>query len=77
MAMFLKIVGGLVALFILWALLRTPSEGDSEKSTQRRAISLCWDDQKKKSNAPAEARFIAGACEKMEADFRARWGVSP
>lgn len=73
----LKVVGGLVAAFVMWALLRTPSPGQNEKARKRDAIALCWDDQRKKSNTPEVARFIAGACEKMEADFLAKYGVKP
>ncbi len=51
--------------------------GSSEKDIARRAVSLCWQDQSRKSLTPGEARFIAGACEKMESDFRQRWGHSP
>lgn len=49
----------------------------SEKGSARRAISLCWEDQKKASLPPAQARFIAGACERMEADFRQKYNASP
>lgn len=52
-----------------------PSTG--EKSDARSAIALCWDEQGRKSNAPGVARFVAGACERMESDFRVRYGVSP
>lgn len=51
--------------------------GSSEKATARRAIDLCWEDQRRKSLPPDQARFIAGACEKMESNFRQRFGHSP
>ena len=76
--MILKILIGLVvALFgfiILGAMLYNPND---PKHNARAAIALCWTDQAKKSNDPATARFIAGACEKAEADFRTKYGVSP
>jgi hypothetical protein len=50
---------------------------DDGRGVERRAIKLCWEDQAKKSNSPEAARFIAGACEKMERDFRAKYNASP
>jgi hypothetical protein len=49
----------------------------SEKSRARSAIALCWDEQGKKSNSAGGAQFIAGACERMEQDFRARFNANP
>ncbi len=51
--------------------------GNDEKALGRDAIDMCWSEQERKSNTPGEARFIAGACEKMERDFRSKWGVNP
>jgi len=48
-----------------------------EKASKRDAIDYCWSTHEKKSNSDAEKRFIAGACEKMEADFKSKYGVSP
>lgn len=70
-------VGGAVVLFFAWALLRTPSPEENERYAERSAIELCWKDQQRKSLAPETARFIAGACEKMEADFRAKHRMNP
>jgi hypothetical protein len=38
---------------------------------------LCWQEQKRKSLSPDLGRFVAGACEKMEADFRAKHHREP
>lgn len=65
------------ALFVVWALARTPSPEDDEKSADRGVIEACWKEQGKKSYDAEAARFIAGACEKAEKDFRAKYGVSP
>lgn len=73
----LQVILVLVAAFLAWAFLRTPSPEEREKSSARRAIELCWQDQGRKSLAPDAARFIAGACEKMETDFVAKYGVKP
>jgi hypothetical protein len=43
----------------------------------QRAIELCWNEQKRPSLEPGEARFVAAACEKMEADYRAKHGRNP
>ena len=55
----------------------TPSPEAQAKADARGAISLCWENQAKKSNDPATARFVAGACEMMESDFKTKYGVSP
>jgi hypothetical protein len=63
--------------FVLWALLRTPSPEEQARMSARRAIETCWQDQQRKSLPPEQARFIAGACEGMEKEFRARFNASP
>lgn len=65
------------ALFVFWALVRTPSPEEGEKSAARVVIEACWKEQRKKSYDADAARFIAGACEKAEKDFRAKYGVNP
>jgi hypothetical protein len=50
---------------------------DDDSYNARAAIKVCWNDQAKKSNDPSMARFIASVCEKMERDFRGKYGVSP
>jgi len=72
-----KWIGGLIALFLAWALLRTPSPEEQAKSDARAAIGVCWDSQGRKSLDPSSARFVAGACERMEDQFRARFGHKP
>lgn len=62
-------VGGFLLLMLIGSCTGTPSSRAS-KSSQRSAIELCWQEQAKKSNTPDQARFIAGACEKMETDAR-------
>lgn len=68
---------GAVALFVLWALVREQSPQDRQRMLDRLAIEECWKDQQRKSHDPGTARFIAGACEKMEADFRAKHNATP
>jgi hypothetical protein len=41
------------------------------RSAQRQAIELCWQEQGKKSLDPSTGRFVAGVCEKMQADLDA------
>lgn len=69
-------LGGL-AFFVFWALVRTPTPEENAKSAARDVIEACWKEQGRKSHDAAAARFIAGACEKAEADFRAKYRVSP
>lgn len=71
------IVLGVVVLVALIAVNRPSTPEEAERSNRRRAIELCWEGQARKSLTPAEARFIAGACEKMEADYRQLYGRAP
>lgn len=73
----LYVVLGSVAVFLLWAFTRTQSPDEQARWTMRSAIAACWKDQQRKSLPPDQARFIAGACEKMEADFRAKYRQEP
>jgi hypothetical protein len=54
-----------------------PPLGSSDKERERAAISLCWEDQGRKSLEPDAARFVARACEMMEADFLKKHGRRP
>lgn len=73
----LLVVGALVGAFVLYALLRTETPEEREMWTVKRAIEHCWKDQARKSLPPDQARFIAGACERMESDFRAKYRREP
>jgi hypothetical protein len=75
MKIVLWLVGAFVVFVVLMNVFQTPEM--KQRADARAAISRCWDEQGKKSHSPEAARFIAGACEKMEADFQAKWQVSP
>jgi hypothetical protein len=66
-----------VGIFLLLLVIGFLSGPPDEKSRSRSAISLCWEEQKRKSLDPAMQRFIAGACEKMESDFRTKYNANP
>ncbi|WP_212684821.1 hypothetical protein [Undibacterium baiyunense] len=68
-------IGAVIFILIIAGLNQSPE--DKEKANNRDAISLCWENQAKKSNTPEEARFIAGACEMMEENFIKKYGVKP
>lgn len=72
----LGLLGAAVAFLGFGALISNTPEGE-ERSRKRAAIELCWKEQERKSLAPGEARFIAGACETMERDFLQKFGVRP
>lgn len=48
-----------------------------EKQVAKRAIKLCWEDYNKKSLDEASKRFIAGACEKLEGDYKTKYNSNP
>lgn len=69
-------LGGVVAFFTFGLMASSTPEGQA-RSTERRAIELCWKEHERKSFDASTKQFVAGACERMESDFRAKWGVSP
>lgn len=68
---------GLFAVLVGVSALVPESPADKEKAHKRGAIKQCWEQQARKSFAPDVARFVASACEKMEADFERQFGVKP
>ncbi|WP_374503071.1 hypothetical protein [Zoogloea sp.] len=68
--------GGLVLVFVAYAM----SKEDPLREERQRdglAIEICWKDQARKSLTPSEARVFASLCEKMEADFKLKYGTTP
>ncbi len=43
----------------------------------REAIALCWKEQQRKSLDQSSAQFVAGACERMEANYIQKHGRKP
>lgn len=74
---FLVIAVAVLAIFFAFGFAISSSPEGEQRSKDRAAIDYCWQEQRRASLAPDEARFIAGACEKMEDDFRAKHGRSP
>lgn len=65
------------ALFLMWgASISSTPEGQA-RASERAAIDLCWQDQRRKSLDAGTAQFVAGACEMMEDRFRQKWGRNP
>jgi hypothetical protein len=73
----LFLVGALVAVFFIVGFVSGNTPEGKERARQRAVISLCWDDQRKASNGPAGAQFIASVCEKKEQEYKDRWNNSP
>ncbi|WP_313571073.1 hypothetical protein [Comamonas terrigena] len=69
-------VGGFVLMMVIGSCAGNSPEG-KERANSRDAIKFCWSEQSKKSLSDSTARFVAGTCEKMESDFKARWGSNP
>jgi len=68
---------GLVAGFLVLGAIVGASADGKERSIDRRAIELCWDEQQKKSLDPGSQRFIASSCEMMERQFQEKYGIRP
>lgn len=69
-------LGAVVAFLGFGAMVGNSPEAKA-KARERQVIELCWDDQKRKSLAPAEQRFVASTCEMLENDFRRKHGHNP
>ena len=68
------------AAFVLFLVVGTLAGNSPEamaKNKARGEIKYCWEDQARKTHSAETARFIAGACEAMEAEFRSKWRTSP
>jgi hypothetical protein len=77
----LKWVVGLPAVAIILLMVigffASDAPDGNSRAEARAAIGLCWKEQAKKSLDQGTARFAASVCEKMETDYRARWGGNP
>lgn len=71
------LLGAAVAAFFGYGFYASNTPEGKAQNRERRATELCWEEQRRRSLAPDEQRFIAGACERMEAEFRRKHGVSP
>ncbi len=71
------ILGVLVVGFFGFGFILASSPDGKARSHERDVIAYCWQQQERKSIEPAMARFVAGTCEKLEADFRVKWNREP
>jgi len=68
---------GLIAAFFIFAMIIGSSPEAQQRQEERISIELCWRSQKDPAFEGSTQQFIAGACKKMEADFRAKHGLNP
>lgn len=73
----LYVILGLPVAFLAFGAVVGSRPDVKARSSEQRAIDLCWEDQKRKSHDPDTARFIAGACEGMEQKYAAKHGRQP
>lgn len=69
-------VAGFVLVMLIGSCAGNTPDG-KERAASRQAIDYCWSQQSRKSLDPSTARFAASACERMESDFKSKWGYSP
>lgn len=76
-----KLVLGVLAVatvFVAAGIVINSTPEGKARMQDRAAIDYCWGEYNgKKSLDPATLRFIAGTCERMETEFRDRWGRAP
>lgn len=73
----LYIAGGLVALLFAFGFASSSTPEGKERARQRAVISMCWDNQGRKSLSQGAGQFVSGVCEQKEREFSSRWGVNP
>jgi hypothetical protein len=71
------VVGLLLLAFFGYGFIVSSTPEGKARAHERDVIALCWEEQERKSLSPEAARFVAGACEKLEADFRNKWKREP
>lgn len=76
-ALKLALIGG--AVFVAWVVVANLSvtPEDEQRWREEDAIKACWARQQLRSNTDEAARFIAAACEQLEAEFRTKHDRSP
>ena len=62
-------VGLFLAMLAFGTFVNSTPEGKA-RADKRATIDLCWQEQSKKSIDPASGRFVAGVCEKLEAEYK-------
>lgn len=68
---------GLVVAFLAFGAIVGSSPDAMAKSEDRERIDYCWGETKDPTFDAGLSRFVAGACQKMESDFVAKWGHKP
>lgn len=71
------ILTAVVVAFLSFGAYKASTPEGKEKSRARAAIELCRDRESSYRGSENARNFLSGACEKMEDDFRAKFGVSP
>lgn len=73
----LGIIVGLFVLFMIFGAMESATPEGRAKEHDRAAIALCRKDQNDDLQERSTRRFVRDVCGKMEADFRAKYGVNP
>jgi hypothetical protein len=68
---------GILFVAILMAMNPEDPAVKKERWNAQSAIELCWKDYERKSFDPGTKRFIASVCEKMESDYKQKYGRAP
>lgn len=69
-------LGLVVAFFAIIVIVGSTPEAMA-KADERARIDSCWGETKDPAFNAGTAQFVAGACQKMEADFAGKWGHRP
>uniref|UniRef100_UPI003F7DBF21 hypothetical protein n=1 Tax=Xanthomonas sp. 0924 TaxID=2835534 RepID=UPI003F7DBF21 len=71
------IAGFFVVIFIIGGIQANSDPQSKVRWRDKEAIELCWESYERKSLEPSTKRFVAMSCEKMERDFKAKYGRDP
>lgn len=68
---------GLLGLAVVMAIDPVDPAASAAQQHDRDVIDLCWKDYGRRSLDPQTKRFVAEVCEKMESDFKQKFGREP
>lgn len=71
------VIGAPVAVFALLMAVGASVKTDPEKDRARMAFELCMQDLKDPLRDPRTTDVVRGACQRMRADFAAKYGREP
>lgn len=71
------VIGGLFGAILIFSVMGRNSGQAEPEAALRGGIALCWKDYERKSLSASDKQFVASTCERMERDYRQKYGREP